>query len=283
MFKKVLFIVALMSFVASASATYYYDNATGDGLWTTPGNWANEQTLTPQSDRTYTLTAAPTTADRVYIGGGHLASEGDIKLVVQAADTIVATGGKTRWGFSGSTTSVGTTSMEIYGSLTINVATTWAQNCDTSILVDGGLLDCAGTGQYNAKATMNIINGGVVTAGPNPLQLSNAFGAGGYVDLLNVDDGLFTAGGLDVGDALYAFYGIDIVVGADGTIVFDDTDASVLALAQQLYLVDGILQSGVAGEGLRILWDGATTTITVPEPATIALLGLGGLLLRKRR
>lgn len=280
MFKKVLFIVALMSFVASASATYYFDGNVDDS-WNTPGNWANEGSVTPQSDRTYTLTAPPTTADRVYIGGSHLA--GDIKLVVQAADNILATGGKTRWGFSGSTTSVGTCTMEIYGSLDIDVSTTWAQNTDTSILVDGGYLNCNGTGQYNADATMNIINGGVVDAGPNPLQLSNAFGAGGYIDLLNVDDGLFSAGSLDFGDPMYSLMGIDIVVGADGTIVIGGGFSEFLD-AKTLYS-GGILYAGVAGEGLQFIWDGVagTTTIQIPEPATIALLGLGGLLLRRRR
>jgi hypothetical protein len=280
MFKKVLFIVALMSFVASVSGTYYYDNNTGDGLYTTANNWASASI----TDTARTHGWYPAATDRGYVCGGVNPGE-DVKMVVQAADNVV--NARMRAGFTGSTAAPslqGTCTVEIYGSLDVSASgTTYAQNTDASFLIDGGSLTTAGAVCYNGACVVDILNGGVVDTSGGDLTLSYPFASGaGYFDMINIDDGQFVAGGVTTGDPMYLFLGIDIKIGPAGQLIIGGGFAEFLELKQ--LEADGLLY-GAGGSALQYIWDGVneTTTVQLPEPATIALLGLGGLLLRKRR
>jgi hypothetical protein len=279
MFKKVLFIVALMSFVASVSGTYYYDNNTGDGLYTTAGNWASA----PITDSTRTHGWYPAASDRGYVSGGVNPGE-DVLMVVQASDTVV--NARMRAGFTGSTAAPslqGTCTIEVYGSLDVSAqGSTYAQNTDTSITVDGGYLKTGGAICYAGAGVVDILNGGVVDTDIGGTTLSYPYGTGGYFDMINIDDGQYITASIATGDPMYLYMGIDIQIGANGQLIVGGGWQEFLDLKQ--LESDGLLY-GAGGSALQYIWDGVneTTTVQLPEPATIALLGLGGLLLRKRR
>ena len=288
MFKKILFIVALMAFVSSASATYYYDNATTDNLWVTANNWYS----VVGTDNVYgTL---PGSLDKAYPRPSPTYGV-ENQLIIRAGDTGYANYMKAAFSGSDDKTTQGTLGMYIYGSLILGGTVAGdggfglGYNADTYMLVDGGLADGSGIGARNGALVIDVTGGGVLdasnSAGSGNLQLVNSFGYQGFLDLLNVENGEFYCDGLAEGDlSLYTFMGCDIVIGADGVMYVTDVDGSQRDKALTWYNTDGILYAGVAGEGLSITWDGVgLTTIQIPEPATIALLGLGGLLLRKKR
>ena len=83
--------------------------------------------------------------------------------------------------------------------------------------------------------------------------------------------------GKDVGDATITFYGTDFAINGTsvdyGQYTYSDYPSGGLS---------GILQSGDVISKPFTIYDGSSMVL-VPEPTTLLLVGLGGLLLRKRR
>ncbi len=105
----------------------------------------------------------------------------------------------------------------------------------------------------------------------NPSNGTTADGSGGY----NVNvDGTLPSAILPTGSSIYS---VSFVANGVGTVTVDATSGSWDALAAAVGINDGFYGSG-AIYGLPY-----ASNSVVPEPMTIALLGLGGLFLRRRR
>lgn len=201
-----------------------------------------------------------------------------------------------------------------------NSGTTVLANMD--LTTSGSVeMDCSTAGSsvtvtIDADGTMNACTQSVATSTATSFKLGRANRAGDSVctvnGTLNVVSGAaekselaigmwYVGGGgggnwtLNVGSA--GVVNADVLQvntnPADGAAVVDITSGGVIILdGDQRNAIGGAVYGGIIFKGDHVAGDivmdyGVTnagkTTVQVPEPATIALLGLGGLLLRKRR
>lgn len=172
--------------------------------------------------------------------------------------------------------------------------------------VDGGSINITDDfyigsweGRYTAGGILEVKNGGSVTAsglvtagkyGPAHIKMSSGSidftGEGMWFGRLNtVECTMDLAGGVLTTAHLYNnvsstnpmsinVHGGELRVAGDHSVTFDN------------WKTDGILYSDYGDETgeINISYDGEYTSVTsVPEPATVALLGLGMVMLRKRK
>ena len=196
-----------------------------------------------------------------------------------------------------------------------------ATGTDGTITVDGGTLNTSNTCVGNAASgagtgVLSIINGGVINL-TNHLTLADGGSAGGTLSMdsgsingtgagmniwswagssainmtggsINMEGGAnltfspiaidISGGSINLGrEDGFALSGLStIVVSSTGVINIADTDGSMVSYIQPL--IDDTHISGA------VSWNGSDmTSIVVPEPITIALMGLGGLFLRRRK
>ncbi len=136
-----------------------------------------------------------------------------------------------------------------------------------------------GTGTFTMTGgVINIINGKVRTN-------NNASSNG----TLNLDGGTVYANGVYIRglDPLYLGQSTGLINITQGKMVLNDLDGSVKTLVEGYVTGGGIKGYGFADlSHVLVSWDNValkTTVTAVPEPATITLLGLAGLVLIRRR
>ena len=150
---------------------------------------------------------------------------------------------------------------------------------------------------YRGTGTANI-SGGTINTGSG---FGARIGEGG-IGLVNMTGGVFNAGDFSIGTfaggtghlqldggtinaSLFSFGG------GTGTMDFNGNGQLIIS-GDVSGLIQGYVGSGLITSGLGSIGDvtidlamnpGSTTVYAVPEPATMILLGLGGMLIRKRR
>ena len=215
------------------------------------------------------LLAGAAKADTINIDSGH------VELVVATGDTIVNVSGGEVGGFLG---------CGVYGDIygrdqtTINVTggfiTSIRAKGNCTVNISGGWFDGFGIGPFGVRAygnsTVNI-SGGILAAhytgvdgGLYARDTSVSTISGGVVDLLRAcEDSIVTINARDfiLGDGLSLDGDRVLGTGVLSGQWFDGTEWSTTILQNQ---------SGAA-------------ILAVPEPATLALLALGGLALLRRR
>lgn len=146
------------------------------------------------------------------------------------------------------------------------------------------IVDAGGTYHFGQHAWIGLNAGGVGTldiSGNVRVDGMLGLGWGGGQGFINVKDG----GILD----LNQMHGDGATSVKNGSILNIETGGQILLPgdytgAINKYIANGLMASnGVIGDVNIDVSSGNTVLTAVPEPATMLLLGLGGLLLRKRR
>jgi hypothetical protein len=248
--------VLVLASASNAADVVWTDGDPADHLWSTPGNWDTG--------------ALPTLTDEVLIDvpaaaapGGPLIQDG---IDAKAKGIFTEAPGEPTLAMTG-------------GTLEIAEWVWWG---------DGA----------NSFAIWNM-SGGTVTV-PNEFEL----GWGGGAGTLNMTDGTITAGKFKVPTGSGAFaeaflYGGTFNVTKSGGLDFgnvnglmDIHEGTLVLEGDDTAKIAGLIGAGhIIGYGGTgtVLYDydttnaGKTTVAAIPEPATICLLGLGGLALRRRR
>ena len=291
-------LMALAVSTANAAIQTYsgINGAFNSDSWNDAGNWT---TAVPSGSDSAVIASGWTAAavsgtSNSYSGG--LTIQSDASLLVNGNDDLNAIGSGA---ISLDTSAVlafrsATTTESQAISLTGSGVTIWTGQSTNSSVIDytGGFLgafDITLGGSNNAKATLSgasqftsvTTTGDEGFAGENFILVSNASGALGTGDVAIIDtDSLsITAANAIADDATLILTGLASTKGGGGKLrISTGIDEVVGGL-----IVDGsVIDAGTYTNAESWLVGDGTLTI-VPEPGSLALLGLGGLLIASRR
>jgi hypothetical protein len=283
MMKKLLCLFVLLALAGSASAgTAYWANGVASGDWEVASNWTASSGAAPPYDATnsvfgyrldngsssITITSSGSAKAYHYIMTPDGTAAVNASLTINASSDLQVVRNVQQF----STNANATTTMTIYGTLNAcDSATTTAYNYNLS----------SGTGKnsndtIDVYGVLNVLtrSGGSGVPRLTICNTGNVAGSG----TVNIYDG----GVVDVYSYLIGTKGAGHIYIELGGIMWINGDATsqvstdILGLKIQKLGEIGTLEYGISG--------GKTWVGVVPEPATVALLGLGGLLLcRKKR
>jgi hypothetical protein len=252
-------------------ATDYDFVDTGDGLWSTLANWQVAG---------LTATVLPTVNDWAKIS-----NKSSLPQTVTIGAGVNAVALKTHIGY----TDVKTLNIIDGGTLTHKTAADGdmllGKNSGDGILnISGALstltcrdLEVGQTTTVGKKGVLNMTGGLITVADDFEIGLSTNNATG----IVHLDGGTIKLDGSyeGVGGALLRMYTGGSMNFGGGTLILPGDQRSRI----DGYVTSGWITSDLGG--ISATFDDVNTTVigVIPEPATMVLLGLGGLLLRKRR
>ena len=311
MLKLVVFVLVIGLTASFAhAADVLWDGGGTDDYWTTPENWVGD--VLPNTTADYGMIDDPL-ASQPLIEDGVVASA--YRVVVGQENgpcTLTVTGGSiTSLGLAftigrRSTAGIGGI-LDISGGAVTGEEGVLAANgggSNGTINMSGGTLTVRGTtpSTYHQNfvigdhglGTLNMSDG-LITAEDN-MYLAYSLDGTGVVNMtggtINVGDTIYLSGNASADSEFHLDGGVVTAAGLVMTSLgsLDLTEGEMRLAGDDSSIVLGYINSGlITGYGdsdnVRFNFDGTDTIITaVPEPVTIVLLGLGGLLsLRRRR
>jgi hypothetical protein len=277
MYKNVFLavLVGLLMFAgASEAATVWWTNGDGDQNWANPLNWDTGAVPTLANDDQAAFgssseTGSPSLPGAI-IGAGTDATAVHTWIARYGgpSDVTVLTGGSLT---TGAFMLAGYSGWNGWGELRVHGGTVSGSHSFSAIGIQGtGVLDIQGGSFTGVGLFVACTSGSTGTVNLD----------GGTLDLesLHMSEHYNTPGVVDGGTARMHITG--------GTMTLDDADGSVATHIEGLVGAGWIDGYGVADLAhVLVSWDGVGTTTVraVPEPASLALLGLGGLALLLRR
>jgi hypothetical protein len=254
--KEVLFSVFVLIGFAGVTYGSFWNGSTGDGLWKTPGNWDSVPAINDDALFYY----AP----------------GQDVVIDSGTDAFCAQLNGLGWAGSAE----GSLTIQSGGSLTSNTGIILGQLGPSRMHLDGGTVNADGNGQYvyvghDYPGTL-VMSSGLFSVTTLYVSLSGGQGHiqldGGLLSVSNWMD-LRTNGTMDITNGKM----VVTWVGSESTWMSDTYQP----------LIDAGKITGFGDPAnVRIGYEEGlgATLYAVPEPVTIALLGLGGLgLLRGRK
>jgi len=147
----------------------------------------------------------------------------------------------------------------------------------TTIIVNGGGFDMAtDVAQWGDTVTVNVGNDTPSAGGTTDLQMMVSDGINGTIALL--------------GTWMLPGTGSSVIDNGDGSLTFDWADGTIGLnvtgdwVTASFDIPVNVMEITISFSGTMFgeTPPGSPTTLTAPEPVTIALLGIGGLLMRRR-
>ncbi len=305
--KKLILLLIIVSFVASAGADIRYQNsgpweqlATGTQdpctlAWSWTGTGWQSLTIPGATDRvranwggnTVTLNWPAFTIDRFQLG-----VDEDGEFNIQNGGTLTTTGGSTI-GNNGGAGVIGTLTIDSGGTVQVNNWVKVGVHGTGQVTVAGtlGMTGHLWMGSHSSDIQTGTIdiNGGVVSVGGmiglgtvNATSDAAGFGfinvnEGGRLTLSNIHGGIMD----ETGETYSIQAGSLITLNGSGIITLPGDFEAVIAE----YASEGLITSDLGGVGTDLTTNPGLTTVfaVIPEPATMSLLGLGAMVLLRRK